>query len=382
MAEDSSQEKTELPTARRLEKAREDGDVARSKELSIAMIMIVTSALMLFMGGDIVMSLSHMMSDGLSLDRSLILDTQKLPIHLATILFEGFWSIVPILIVTLLISLITPAFMGGWIFSTKAFMPKFSKLNPVKGFGRMFGVKAVVELLKAVGKFLLVAGIGLFTLTWYSDGLLGLGKGSPEAAFIQAGDIMAWSVFFMCLSLVLIAAIDVPFQAYQHTKKLKMTLQEVKDEMKDVEGRPEVKAAIRQKQREMSMQRMVDSVQDADVVIVNPEHFSVALSYDAESEGAPKVVAKGVDHMSDRIREVAKENAIEIVRLPVLARAIYYTTELEHEIPEPLYLAVAQVLSYVFSLNNEMYHQSEAMLPDVTVPDDYLFDTSGNPAMA
>jgi len=161
-----------------------------------------------------------------------------------------------------------------------------------------------------------------------------------------------------------------------------MTLHEVKVEMKDVEGRPEVKAAIRQKQREMSMQRMVDSVQDADVVIVNPEHFSVALSYDAESEGAPKVVAKGVDHMSDRIREVAKENAIEIVRLPVLARAIYYTTELEQEIPEPLYLAVAQVLSYVFSLNNEMYHQSEAMLPDVTVPDDYLFDTSGNPAMA
>jgi len=382
MAEDSSQEKTELPTARRLEKAREDGDVARSKELSMAMIMIVTSALMIFMGGDIVMSLGHMMTDGLLLDRALIFDVQLLPVHLATILFEGFWAIVPILLVTLFITLLTPAFMGGWIFSTKAFMPKASKLSPIKGFGRMFGVKAIVELLKAVGKFLLVAGIGLFTLTWYSDGLLGLGKGSPEAAFMQAGEIMAWSVFFMCLSLVLIAAIDVPFQAYQHTKKLKMTLQEVKDEMKDVEGRPEVKAAIRQKQREMSMQRMVDAVPDADVVIVNPEHFAVALSYDQASEGAPKVVAKGVDHMSDRIREVAKKNAIEIVRLPTLARAIYYTTELDQEIPEPLYLAVAQVLSYVFSLNNEMYGDSQAELPQIDVPDDYQFDINGNPVVA
>jgi len=382
MAEDSSQEKTELPTARRLEKAREDGDVARSKELSMAMIMIVTSALMIFMGGDIVMSLGHMMTDGLLLDRALIFDVQLLPVHLATILFEGFWAIVPILLVTLFITLLTPAFMGGWIFSTNAFMPKASKLSPIKGFGRMFGVKAIVELLKAVGKFLLVAGIGLFTLTWYSDGLLGLGKGSPEAAFMQAGEIMAWSVFFMCLSLVLIAAIDVPFQAYQHTKKLKMTLQEVKDEMKDVEGRPEVKAAIRQKQREMSMQRMIDAVPDADVVIVNPEHFAVALSYDQASEGAPKVVAKGVDHMSDRIREVAKQNAIEIVRLPTLARAIYYTTELDQEIPEPLYLAVAQVLSYVFSLNNEMYGDSQAELQQIDVPDDYQFDINGNPAVA
>ena len=382
MAEDSSQEKTELPTARRLEKAREDGDVARSKELSMAMIMIVTSALMIFMGGDIVMSLGHMMTDGLLLDRGLIFDVQLLPVHLATILFEGFWAIVPILLVTLFITLLTPAFMGGWIFSTKAFMPKASKLSPIKGFGRMFGVKAIVELLKAVGKFLLVAGIGLFTLTWYSDGLLGLGKGSPEAAFMQAGEIMAWSVFFMCLSLVLIAAIDVPFQAYQHTKKLKMTLQEVKDEMKDVEGRPEVKAAIRQKQREMSMQRMIDAVPDADVVIVNPDHFAVALSYDQASEGAPKVVAKGVDHMSDRIREVAKKNAIEIVRLPTLARAIYYTTELDQEIPEPLYLAVAQVLSYVFSLNNEMYGDSQAELPQIDVPDDYQFDINGNQVVA
>jgi len=380
MAEDTSQEKSELPTARRLQKAREDGDVARSKELSMAAIMIVTSALMIFMGGDIVMSLGVMMTDGLVIDRAQIFDVKELPLHLGTIMGEGFWSIVPILLVTLIISLATPALMGGFIFSTKAFMPKLSKLSLIKGFGRMFGVKAIVELLKAVGKFLLVAGIGLFTLTWYSDGLLGLGKGTPQAAFMQAGEIMAWSVFFMCLSLVLIAAIDVPFQAYQYTKKMKMTLQEVKDEMKDTEGKPEVKAAIRQKQREMSQQRMIDAVPDADVVIVNPEHYAVALSYDRESEGAPLVVAKGVDSMSQRIREVAKENAVQIVRLPVLARAIYYTTDIEHEIPEPLYLAVAQVLSYVFAVNDSMYGGPEAHLPDIVVPDEFKFDTDGKPS--
>jgi len=380
MAEDTSQEKSELPTARRLQKAREDGDVARSKELSMAAIMIVTSALMIFMGGDIVMSLGVMMTDGLVIDRAQIFDVKELPLHLGTIMGEGFWSIVPILLVTLIISLATPALMGGFIFSTKAFMPKLSKLSLIKGFGRMFGVKAIVELLKAVGKFLLVAGIGLFTLTWYSDGLLGLGKGTPQAAFMQAGEIMAWSVFFMCLSLVLIAAIDVPFQAYQYTKKMKMTLQEVKDEMKDTEGKPEVKAAIRQKQREMSQQRMIDAVPDADVVIVNPEHYAVALSYDRESEGAPLVVAKGVDSMSQRIREVAKENAVQIVRLPVLARAIYYTTDIEHEIPEPLYLAVAQVLSYVFAVNDSVYGGPEAHLPDIVVPDEFKFDTDGKPS--
>ena len=380
MAEDTSQEKTELPTARRIKKAKEDGDVARSKELSMAAIMISASVVVIFMGGSMISSLGEVVRNGLTLDRAQMFDTSVLSVQVGTLMSDALWAIVPVLLVTLVVSLLTPSLMGGWIFSTKAVMPKLSRLSLVKGFGRMFGVKAVVELLKAVAKFLLVAGIGLVVLAWYSDSLLSLGHVDTYPAFMEAGSIVSWSVFFMCLSLVLIAAIDVPFQAYQHLKKLKMTLQEVKDEMKDTEGRPEVKAAIRQKQREIAMQRMIADVPDADVVVVNPEHYAVALTYDRESDGAPVVVAKGVDHMSQRIREVATEHNVEIVRVPLLARAIYYTTEIKDEIPEPLYLPVAQVLSYVFSLNSEF--NSDVEMPDIVIPDEYQFDEMGEPLLA
>lgn len=380
MAEDTSQEKTELPTARRIKKAKEDGDVARSKELSMAAIMISVSVVVIFMGGSMISSLGEVVRNGLTLDRAQMFDTSVLSVQVDTLMSDALWAIVPVLLVTLVVSLLTPSLMGGWIFSTKAVMPKLSRLSLVKGFGRMFGVKAVVELLKAVAKFLLVAGIGLVVLAWYSDSLLSLGHVDTYPAFMEAGSILSWSVFFMCLSLVLIAAIDVPFQAYQHLKKLKMTLQEVKDEMKDTEGRPEVKAAIRQKQREIAMQRMIADVPDADVVVVNPEHYAVALTYDRESDGAPVVVAKGVDHMSQRIREVATEHNVEIVRVPLLARAIYYTTEIKDEIPEPLYLPVAQVLSYVFSLNSQF--NSDVEMPDIVIPDEYQFDEMGEPLLA
>jgi len=380
MAEDTSQEKTELPTARRIKKAKEDGDVARSKELSMAAIMISASVVVIFMGGSMISSLSEVVRNGLTLDRAQMFDTSVLSVQVGMLMGDALWAIVPVLLVTLVVSILTPSLMGGWIFSTKAVMPRLSRLSLVKGFGRMFGVKAVVELLKAVAKFLLVAGIGLVVLAWYSDSLLSLGHVDTYPAFMEAGSILSWSVFFMCLSLVLIAAIDVPFQAYQHLKKLKMTLQEVKDEMKDTEGRPEVKAAIRQKQREIAMQRMISDVPDADVVVVNPEHYAVALTYDRESDGAPVVVAKGVDHMSQRIREVATEHNVEIVRVPLLARAIYYTTEIKDEIPEPLYLPVAQVLSYVFSLNSEF--NSDVEMPDIVIPDEYQFDEMGEPLLA
>ena len=380
MAEDTSQEKTELPTARRIKKAKEDGDVARSKELSMAAIMISASVVVIFMGGSMISSLSEVVRNGLTLDRAQMFDTSVLSVQVGMLMGDALWAIVPVLLVTIVVSILTPSLMGGWTFSTKAVMPKLSRLSLVKGFGRMFGVKAVVELLKAVAKFLLVAGIGLVVLAWYSDSLLSLGHVDTYPAFMEAGSILSWSVFFMCLSLVLIAAIDVPFQAYQHLKKLKMTLQEVKDEMKDTEGRPEVKAAIRQKQREIAMQRMISDVPDADVVVVNPEHYAVALTYDRESDGAPVVVAKGVDHMSQRIREVATEHNVEIVRVPLLARAIYYTTEIKDEIPEPLYLPVAQVLSYVFSLNSEF--NSDVEMPDIVIPDEYQFDEMGEPLLA
>lgn len=378
MAEETSQEKTEQPTARKLEKAREDGDVARSKELAMATIMIGSSLLALVMGGSMIFSLAQTLSDGLTIDRSTVFDAQSSPMQFVRLLADGMAAIVPILLATLVLSLITPALMGGWIFSAKAFRPKLSKLSLMKGFSRMFGIKALVELSKAIAKFLIVGGIGLAVIYLNSDSLMKMGVQSVETALIESGRVLAWSFFLMCLSLVLIAAIDVPFEAHQYIKKLKMTLQEVKDELKEVEGRPEVKAAIRQKQRELSMRRMLESVPNADVVIVNPDHYSVALSYDRNSEEAPRVVAKGVDHMAERIKLIARENQIEIVSLPVLARAIYYTTELNDEIPEPLYLAVAQVLSYVFALNDEIYNKSDLATPNPEVPSEYQYDQDGN----
>ena len=381
MAEDSAQDKTELPTARRLEKAREDGDVARSKELAMAAIMIAASTILIFTGGDMVNALTKMLTSGLTLEREMLFDSSSMPVQFAKLFSEGIQSVIPLLAATFVISLVTPALLGGWVFSGKAAMPKLSRMSLAKGFNRMFGVQALVELLKAIAKFGLVAVVAYSVLLWFSDSFLHLGRVGGTAAFVEAGSILVWCVFYMCLALLAIAAIDVPFQLYQHTKKLKMTLQEVKDEFKEVEGRPEVKQAIRQKQREIASQRMIDAIPDADVVIVNPDHYAVALSYDQNSESAPLVVAKGVDHMSERIKEVARENKIEIVRLPVLARAIYYTTDLNEEIPEPLYLAVAQVLSYVFAVNDSQYGgRADAQMPDVEVPSDFHFDTDGQPA--
>ena len=381
MAEDSAQEKTELPTARRLEKAREDGDVARSKELAMAMIMIASASLMLFIGDDLVIGLSEMLKRGLSIERAQIFDVSSMQLSFGTFARDALLVITPLLLVTFVISLATPAVLGGWVFSGKSALPKLNRLSLAKGFSRMFGVQALVELLKAIAKFGLVATVAYMVLLWFSDSFLRLGRVGGNAAFVEAGAILSWSALYMCLALLVIAFIDVPFQLYQHSKKLKMTLQEVKDEFKEVEGRPEVKAAIRQKQRELASQRMIDAVPEADVVIVNPQHYAVALAYNQDSEGAPVLVAKGVEHMSQRIREVATENRIEIVRIPVLARAIYYTTELEQEIPEPLYLAVAQVLSYVFAMNDSQYSaRSAPQMPDIDVPVDYQFDSEGNPA--
>lgn len=381
MAEDSAQDKTELPTARRLEKAREEGDVARSKELAMAMIMIASTGILLVTGDDVIAGLSHIVRDGLTIERAQIFDPGSMTLSFGGLAVDALLAVAPLLIVTFLISLATPAVMGGWVFSGKAALPKLSRLSLAKGFGRMFGAQAVVELLKAIAKFSLVAVVAYLVLVWFSDSFLHLGRVAGNAAFIEAGRIISWSAFYMCLSLLLIAFIDVPFQLFQHSKKLKMTLQEVKDEFKEVEGRPEVKAAIRQKQRELASQRMIDRVPDADVVIVNPQHYAVALSYDQDAEGAPIVVAKGVDHLSQRIREVATDNRIEIVRVPVLARAIYYTTDLNQEIPEPLYLAVAQVLSYVFAMNDSQYGgQTEPKMPEISVPDEFHFDSDGRPS--
>src|SRR5690606_22367111 len=259
-------------------------------------------------------------------------------------------ALLPLLGLLLVAALAGPILMGGWLFSTKALMPKASRINPLQGLKRMFSVTALIELVKAIAKFTVLAGLAVLLINSMKEQLLSLGTQPLQTALGDALSLSAWAMLGVSCGMILIAMIDVPFQLFDHNKKLKMTKQEVKEEMKDSEGRPEVKGRIRQLQREMARRRMMEAVPNADVVITNPEHFSVALRYDGNRGGAPVVVAKGSDQIALKIREIANAHKVPLLPAPMLARAIYFTTEIDREIPGPLYLAVAQVLAYVFQL--------------------------------
>ena len=267
--------------------------------------------------------------------------------------------------------------LGGYIFSLKAVAPKASKLNPMSGLKRMFGTQALIGLTKALLKFSLVGGVLFLVVSQRFDTLIYLGLMDLKPALQEAGALIAFGAVLVTLALLVPAAIDVPYQLWEFNKKMKMTKQEVKDEMKDTEGRPEVKAQIRRKQREMSMGSMIQAVAEADVVIVNPEHFAVALSYDPTSNGAPLVVAKGADFMAQAIRDKAKESGVPLFSSPSLARAIYFTTEITQAVPESLYYAVAQVIAYVFGLNSLNRGSQVAQKPSPKVPKEMRYDKEG-----
>ena len=378
MSEDSSQEKTEQPTAKKLQKSREDGQVPRSKELSMAIIMVFGAAFLLFTGDSIISNITEMLTDALTIDRALLMDTQRLPSVLLSRLVQGILAVMPFLLLTLVLALVTPALIGGWLFSTKAIGFKPNKLNPLSGLKRMFGTQALMELVKALIKFLLVAGIGYLVVVSQIDHLMALGQMPLGMAMAEGGMILLWAFFYICLSLMVIAGIDVPYQIYSHTEKLKMSMQDIKDEMKEMEGRPEVKAQVRQRQREMAMGRMLDEVPNADVVITNPQHFAVAIVYDQAGAGAPIVLAKGQGEMAARIREIADQQHVQMLRMPLLARALYFTSEINEEIPEGLFVAVAQVLAYVYQMNAVTPGTAPPLQPNPEVPADYRYNEDGD----
>jgi len=371
------QDRTEQPTARRLSKAREDGQVARSIELPAAAIVIGSLAIILMLGGWMVSHLSAIFANGFVFDRKTLDRPQLLPALFGGQLGEGFILILPILIFTLLAAVLAAGLTGGYLFSLKAAAPKASKLNPMAGLKRMLGTHALVELSKALLKFTLVTVVLWLSVMSNLDTLIQLGRMGLEPALQTAGGMIAQSALWIALSLVVIAMIDVPYQKYAFTKRMRMTKQEIKDEFKDMEGRPEVKAQIRRRQREMANARMMQRIKDADVVITNPEHFAVALEYDPSGDGAPVLVAKGTDHMAARIREEAGTHGIHIFEAPPLARALYFTTDLEQQVPEELYHAVAQVIAYVFSLEAKMPGQAGRAKPRVQLPESMLFDADG-----
>lgn len=352
MAEsEDGQEKTEDPTARKKQKAREDGQVPQSKEASAAAVMIM-GALILFtmahyMGGLV----QTIFNANFSLERDTVFDTNAMFEHLGFSVMTAGKLLMPLFLVLLFATFVAPTAMGSLNFSTKAWAPKLSRMDPIQGVKKIFSVNGLMELVKSLAKFAVIASVGILMLYLFQSRLMALGLESPKDAIVDGLTILATCAIFIACSLLIIVAIDVPFQIWNHNKQLKMTKQEVKDEMKDTEGKPEVKSRIRRTQQEMAQQRMMSNVPEADVVITNPDHYSVALKYDPKQTGAPILIAKGVDSVAFRIREVAKEHEIVILSAPPLARAIYFNTKLDQEIPEGLYLAVAQVLAYVFQIN-------------------------------
>ncbi|MDO6774726.1 flagellar biosynthesis protein FlhB [Shewanella sp. 3_MG-2023] len=373
MAEDTGQERTEDPTAKRLEQSREKGQVARSKELGTAAVLLASALGFAFVGQDLARSLHSVMTQMLTMERDQIYDTNSMFLVWGVIGAELAWPLFSFIAFLAFIAFLGNIVLGGITFSVKAFMPKGSKMNPAKGFKRMFGTQALVELTKGIAKFLVVAISAYFLLSFYFYDILTLSMGHLPGNIYHALDLLVWMFILLCSSMLLIVVIDVPFQIWNHNKQLKMTKQEVKDEYKDSEGKPEVKGRIRQLQHEMANKRMMSEVPNADVIVVNPEHYAVAVKYDASRSSAPFLVAKGVDDVAFKIREIAREHEVPIVSAPPLARAIYHTTKIDQQVPEGLFTAIAQILAYVFQLKQYQKGRGKRPKPiplNQPIPDD------------
>lgn len=350
MAEDSDLEKTEQATAKRLSKAREDGDIPRSRELATCSVLFTAGLCILAMGDSLGLALKKTLTTGLSFERNIAYDPVLLMMKISDSIYSLIAAFAPLAFVLILVAIAAPVLIGGWVFSGSAFMPKFSKLNPLKGLGNMFSKNSLAELTKSIAKAILVAGVAYIVIMRDIEPILALASIPVENSISQVGDLLLNGFLWIASVLVVIAAIDVPFQLYSYSEKMKMTKEEVKQESKESEGNPEIKARIRQQQREMSRRRMMAAVPTADVVITNPTHYAVAIKYKGEGMRAPVVIAKGTDAVAMKIREIAAENNIVTMEAPKLARALYAHTELDQEIPEALYSAVAEVLAYVFQM--------------------------------
>lgn len=367
MAEDDM-ERTEQPTAKRLEEARKNGQVPRSTELSTAAVVLIAGAGLHFMGRGLGSSLFEMMRSGLALSRDQALDESSALSMFAGASLHAMLACAPVLGLTLVAALLSPLAIGGWNLSFGVLAPDFSRLSPMKGFGRMFSARGWVELIKAFAKFGLIGCVACLFL-WFKRGeLLDLGGEAPGQAIGHAITLSGQALLSLAGSLALIAGIDVPWQLFQHNKQLRMTRQEIRDEMKESEGNPEIKGKIRQLQQEVARRRMMAEVPKADVIVTNPTHFAVALRYDDKRMRAPIVVAKGADEVAARIREIANEHNVPVFEAPPLARALFRSVDLNREVPANLYIAVAQVLTYVYQLKAARKSGTEPPKPPAIDP--------------
>lgn len=375
MAEDG-QEKTESPTGKRLSEAKEKGQVPRSKEMGTAVVLMTGVIGIYVVAHELGAALVSVYTKNFSLTREDIFEPELMIRALVVSINSLIFPLVSLFFIIILAAVIGNLVLGGFNVSTEAMMPKFSKLNPMSGLKRMMGVQSLVELLKSIGKVAFIALFSWMLIMGQLPHILDLGQRQLPFAIYDALEICLWAALGICCALIPIVAIDVPFQIWNHTHQLRMTKQEVKDEYKNSEGKPEVKGRLRRMQFEMANRRMMAEVPKADVVVTNPTHYAVALKYDRQKGKAPVVLAKGGDEIAMKIREIADAYDISIVQSPALARAIYHTTQINDEIPEGLFVAVAQVLAYVYQLQSFRQGRGQApkkLADDLPIPPEYRY---------
>lgn len=351
MAEnDNGQDRTEQPTQKRLDEARKSGQVPRSRELTSAAVVLVAGIGLRFSGAGIASGFAGLMKSGLTLSRDQVMDENRLLPDLVALAAHALVVAAPILGLTVVAALFSPLAIGGWNMSFQALAPNFSRLNPVEGLQRLFSVRGLTELLKAYAKFLLIGTVAVIFLRSKTPEMLALGNEPLNAAIAHSVRLTGQALLVLAGSLAVIAAIDVPLQLRQYMKQLRMSRQETRQEHRESDGSPEMKGRIRRMQQELARRRMLQEVPKADVVITNPTHYSVALRYDDKRMRAPIVVAKGVDDVAANIRKIAAEHKVAIFEAPPLARVLFRDVDLNAEVPSTLYVAVAQVLTYVIQL--------------------------------
>ena len=362
MAGDDAQEKTEEPTEKRKRDSKEKGQVTRSKELNTTVITMSATVFMMLAGNHLAQGLVQIYHDSFSFESTVLNSSADIIQHTMEMFVIASKSLLPFLTFILLIAIFGPMLVGGLAFSHQNFIPKLERLDPIKGIKKIISWKTLVELIKSILKFTLVCALFYLAVRINMPKIFSLDAMPIDIAIQEALYIILNSMLIMTTAMVFVTFIDVPFQLWDYKRQIKMTKQELKDEMKDTEGKPEVKSKIKSLQREMRKRRMMGQVPDADVIITNPTHYSVAIKYDQDSMSAPVVVAKGLDLIAQMINKVAKAHKIPFLEAPELARSIYYHVEIDDEIPAELYVAVAQVLAYVFELKR--FKQGLSEYPD------------------
>ncbi|HMB43374.1 MAG TPA: flagellar biosynthesis protein FlhB [Luteimonas sp.] len=365
-------ERTEEPSQKRLQDARDRGQLPRSRELTNFATMIGGSATLLAIGGVLSARMSQMMRRGLAIDPQQLRDPDGMFSSLSEACLSALTVLLPVFGALIALVVLAALALGGWNFSMQAMAPDFSRLSPLAGMKRLFGLRGASELGKALLKCAVVGGVCAAIVSSVFGDVLALAHMEPRTAIGRGAGLVSWAFVWLCASLALVAMVDVPLQLFQFKRALRMTRQELRDEAKESDGRPETKQRIRQMQQTLARRRMMHKVPTADVVIVNPTHFAVALKYDPKKMRAPRVLAKGVDLVAQNIRRIAAEHRVPVFESPKLARALYRSTDLNKEIPAGLYVAVAQVLSYIFrvrTLNPTV--AARVARPDPQVSDEY-----------